>query len=419
MKRKHGLLKKAAELSILCGLKVNLVFSDIQPSVFHVFANDCAYKIEYDKFLNENFIKEKSVFHEYSIFDYPFEVIGDQETKVIVEPVIQRLDYNEFMGNNKKNLETIRDTNLKKREPFKNTLKGGSSVKSTTQVPIVLTFDSEKLNNNQKYCHSDVKENQIENISDLPSYKHKFLGFYTAPQEQKLIVESLLQVLNNRIRDNLTETDKRVKLDEHSVLFLIGRLFLHKYFGFSFCREREDHITTLLRHHIDFSSMVECMRLLNESAATQEIFDTKMTNFNNIMLGVLTNPASFDITSLASLRGGKCTGTLVSFIIRSLLQQVRLFDCMHSGEKNITADINAFVNLKNHLYVEKLIDSLLNIVVCQKNKIMILQNQGGKFMFKVESESFHRGDQDPRNSKNLEIFGEQQEKYTERDRNIF
>ena len=85
-KRKHGLLKKAAELSILCGLRVNLIFSDIHPTHFHIFNNDCQYKIEYNKFLSDNMIKETCTFSEYSIFDYPFEDISNLDTKFSIDP---------------------------------------------------------------------------------------------------------------------------------------------------------------------------------------------------------------------------------------------------------------------------------------------------------------------------------------------
>lgn len=47
-KRKNGLLKKAAELSLLCQLKLFLAFTDLNGNLINFYTPDCEFLNEFD-----------------------------------------------------------------------------------------------------------------------------------------------------------------------------------------------------------------------------------------------------------------------------------------------------------------------------------------------------------------------------------
>lgn len=416
MKRKHGLLKKAAELSILCGLKVSLVFSDIQPGVFHVFSNDCAHKVDYEAFLKDNFIKEKSTFHEYSIFDYPFESVGDQESRVIVEPLAERRDFGGFMIKSKLGDFDKKDTNLKKREPMKGSTKAGSLLKSTGQVPIVLTFDAgDKIKQEAKTTISEPKFLPQAPLVENPSYKYKFIGLEGVSTDQKFIADSFLTDLDTKLKGHLEDIEKKGHTDEDSIVLLMTRCFLRKYLGFSYESRLEEHMIELLRSLIDFNSMLNCIQTLRDQIPSNDLFLFKLKQFNNLLINALVDPANFDSSSLTSLRGGKSIEPIVSFFVRSLLQQVRLLDSMYSGEKSAPGDLGSFITLDNHHYVDRLLASVFNLVACQRGKFALSSTPVKKALFQAKSE-ISVPEMTPKDGKPVNFFGVNQEKFLDRDR---
>jgi SRF-type transcription factor (DNA-binding and dimerisation domain) len=68
-KRKHGLLKKAAELATLCGVKVCLLFTDLGESV-HYFSNEPGIKLEFDHTLKKK--RDGAFMYTYTLEDVAF-----------------------------------------------------------------------------------------------------------------------------------------------------------------------------------------------------------------------------------------------------------------------------------------------------------------------------------------------------------
>lgn len=422
MKRKHGLLKKAAELSILCGLKVSLVFSDIQPNIFHVFSNDCPYKVDYEGFLKDNFIKEKSVFNEYSIFDYPFESMADQESKILVEPPRERLEGETLIGKTM-NFETEkkeRDTNLKKREPLRSGSKGASNIKASAQVPIVLTFDAtNKMKTGLKMMETEPTLQMKPLMPELSSFKYTFVGFDGLSHDQKVEAQTFVGDLDLKLINHLDEAEIKGQPDEESICLLMARALLLKYLGFSQELSQKDHMTYLLRSLIDFDSILASINLLRELIPSNDQFFLKLKQFTNILINALVNPYGFEISCLTSLRGGKPILPLASFLIRSLLQQVRLLDSMTSGDKSAVSELGSFVNADNSQYVEQVIIAVLNIIASERSKTGLKSTPIKKPVFKIKSENSNQEqDQNSRENKPLNLFGASQEKYLERDRKL-
>lgn len=419
MKRKHGLLKKAAELSILCGLKVSLVFSDIQPNIFHVFSNDCPYKVDYENFLKDNFIKEKSTFNEYSIFDYPFESMTDQESKIVVDPPKDKQETELLMGKAHQFETEKKETSLKKREPLRSGNKGGSNVKATSQVPIVLTFDAtDKMMIIPKMMENEGPIQRKMSGSELQSFKYKFLGLEGLSQDQKCQAENFIADLDIKLLSHFEDVENKGQPDEESINLLIGRTFLLRYFGFSQENKQEDHMTYLMRSLIDFGSMLSCIQSIRELSVSTDQYSLKLRQLSNVLINALVNPFGFEVGSLTSLRAGKPIFPLVGFLIRSLLQQIRLLDSMHSGEKTAYGELGAFISSENFQYVEVLIASAFNIISSQRGKTFFKSTPIKKNVFNVKSENSNNDPHLPREIKPHHLFGTSQEKFLERDRSL-
>ena len=364
MKRKHGLLKKAAELSILCGLKVNLVFSDIQANIFHIFSNDCNYKIDYEQFLRDNIIKDESTFMEYSIFDYPFENISSHESKVTIIPEftkddLKKADENPYLR------ERGKKDNLKKRDPKKADV---GQPTSKLQVPVVLTFDLDKQENAFQQRQKLQASNLEKYRQDLDSMNYKFIGMEGITVHQASSVEEFLKDLDQRITSNLNLTETGEKMGCSFPNFFMAKELIQAYFGFSQTpRLHDNQLRDLLRLHIDTASMISALGNIRDSTSS-EPYETKITRFCDVVVGLVIKPNHFKAHDLATLRPGKPITLLLSFFIKSVLQQIEIFDGLYAGtDSRVGArESQSLIHSYNRKYVEQLISTFFNLIACQR-----------------------------------------------------
>lgn len=410
-KRKHGLLKKAAELSILCGLKVSLVFSDIQSQNYHVFANDSGYKVDYDQFLRDNMVKEKSTFFEYSIFDYPFDNIGNHESKVVVDPESSVMVIDSSMvKQSDKNKKDI----LKKREPKRGELKK-EMVKP--QVPILITFDAD--NNSESDRKLKNVETQQINISSqevirIPRYK--FLGLPQISSGHALVAEAFLRDLDQRLSLIAEDQTKKDKLESMTILLILAKQFLLRFFGFSEKSHLvEDHTTVLLRTNIDINSMINALLLIKESALSGN-YQVKLSQFCDLIAMVLTNPSGYEASSFCTLRCGKSIANVYIFFIKSVLQQIRVLDSLYSGDHNENALTRDLINPNIIRYAEDIIASVFNLIAYRRFKNGRLNLRKPTLL--VASEVTPQESIPIPEFKPFSLFGLPTDKFSERDRKL-
>lgn len=334
-KRKHGLLKKAAELSILCGLRVNLLFSDIHSSTFHVFNNDCEYKIDYEQFMKENLIKETCTFNEYTIFDYPFDDIS----------------------NHPKYSTIALENPLSKRPP--------------QSAP---TLD-------------DIKREDME--SHLPAIRYVDINGMT--QEQRATIDAVVADLDTLLRSQLESQEKRKKSEVEVLTLIAGKQLVMAYFNFTErLNHTDDYSGLLLRQNIGVAAMASAFGSLLFLEAENKM--TKLKILVDSLVGLLVNPSGFNKSTFGAVRSGKSVIAVFTYLIASVLQQIRMFDTLYSGEMPGSVVHSAIV-IDNIKYVERVVDSMLNIMAFSKFKFL-----SGKAI-KLESSS-------PPRNRNFQASGE-------------
>jgi hypothetical protein len=274
-------------------------------------------------------------------------VVEPQSTTVKVEhSMMDQLDKHKKEG-------------LKKREPKKGEVKA-EMIKP--QVPIVITFDADvNLQLDRKAKVPDPTLTALHNQEIIKIPRYKFLGMSDITAEHAAVAESFLKDIDQRLCQASEDEPGKYRIDTQIILLLMAKQFLLRFFGFSEkAHLLEDHVTVLLRMHIDCASMAAALLVVKESCQGG-LYLQKLSQFCDLLIMVLTNPSGFEVTSLSGLRSGKPMANVYVFFIKSVIQQINVLDSIYSRDiREIPG--NSMINHEISRYAEDMISSTFNMI---------------------------------------------------------
>jgi hypothetical protein len=308
-------------LSILCGLKVQLIFSDIEnPQAYHSFVNECPRNIHMKSFVSDNNIHDDCVFYDYSIFDYPFENIGPDSQKVSVKgiPVVDELaDLGKRHRIDFELLECIPTRDDRKRT--KNAHMKLDSALIKVDEPLEPTLNH------------ITSEHHLDKLLDLMLRKPEF------NDDQQLPWRSA---------------------DEQAIILSSAKLFLRGYFG-----QDSDHMASVLRKFVPLSQMKELLKKINETAHPRTAAE-KIRSYVYFFTELIVNPSAYDPTGSAPLKSAEAFSTVFGFFTRQTLQNIRLLDGLYSGDRR-KACIK-LITFDSLPYIETLLWSFFNLLLFER-----------------------------------------------------
>ena len=330
-------------------MKVSLLFSDIKQNLFHVFSNDCEYRIGYEQFLKDNRIKEDCTFLEYSIFDYPFENSLDEEheNKVVVEQVKQlQACLNELKGpplDKEPGLDL-----LKKRDSRAELGSAGGEAESRSQKKLQTAEEEER------------KARLVMN---------KFVGMDAVGPETTAAVESFMSDLDSLVKAALDGSEKKKRSDEELIVLLTTRQLVAKYFCFTDkLYFLEEHFSLVIREKISLSHMTAALQSFrcrgpasSNDLAQLESAIPKLRLFADSLVELIVNPSNFDINSFSSRKGGKSIISVFIFMLKNFLQQSRVLEALYS-ENSGQNNLRGLIQEDNLRYVADSINCALNFM---------------------------------------------------------
>jgi len=297
-------LKKAAELSILCGLRINLVFSDIQSHVYHVFANDSPFTVDYKELFRDAKRREGGTVYEYAVNDYPFE----------------------------KSLEGIMKTEVEDRE--------------------IKRMDEEKRK-------AEIEEmKQLLTPDDIPISKIEPLGS-SRVQDQLASINTdwFTQDIDTSLK-NIWETGGD---DESSIVLLSAKQLVESF------KLPEDHSGNLLSTCLTPNTVNGLMLSSRSKQHTSPLIVQKLKSLTDTMADALIHPKLPSTAPTGLARPPKAISSLLVFLVKSFIQQIRLLDGLYSNDARMN-DIRSLVSSSNCKYVEQMIGSILNIIALNRFK---------------------------------------------------
>lgn len=316
------MLKKAAELSILCGLKVQLIFSDIEnTSTFHSFVNECPRNVHMNSFVSDNKIHDDCTFYDYSIFDYPFESIGADSQKLHVKG-LPRVDEIAELGKRQRIDADLIDA-VPNRDERKRT--------KTTHTKLDTGFYKPEDEHAEPALNHYTSEAHLEKLLDM------FLRKPDIPEES-----------NTLWRSN----------DEQTVIMASAKLFLRAFFG-----QDADHLSTVLKQFVPVSQMKEMLKMVNQTGSPKSAAE-KLRSYVYFLTELVVNPSAYDPTGSAPLKSAEAFSTVFGFFTRQTIQNIRLLDGLYSGERRRPcAKLITFDSLP---YVETMLWAFFNLLLFER-----------------------------------------------------
>lgn len=350
---------------------MNLIFSDIKANTFHVFNNDCEYKIDYDQFVKENRLKESTSFLEYTIFEYPFDDCEESthQNRIMVEL--------EKINHDNENTKEETPINLFKEDQFLGFNESLRKRDSRPESNFPFDFDFR-----QKKIKMDMDDRRLMPV------KQKFVGLDRLTYEETSIVDNFVEDINFMIENIVDNLDKKTRTDEDLIVLLTTKELITKYFCFTEkVKFQEEHFSVIMKNKILMTCMLERLSGLlkkgnvqSNEPNTQDNGLSAIKQLADSLIDLIVNPSNFDLNSFKSKRAGKSVITVFIFMVKNFIQQARVLDAIYS-ENGSQNQLNGLIQEQNIRYITQTINSALNFMAFEHFRNHPLSSSRAKMMF--------------------------------------
>lgn len=303
-KRKMGLLKKAAELATLCGVKVSLLFSDLMDN-YHYYTNDPKVGVDLESVIKDK-KKGDSILVNYKTSDYPFKSIKEEQKGPLqsIEP-IRELKSSGLMLQ-KRGPQLKIDTN-----PSESTGKGRSTM-SVTGDMIGHADDRERSFRISASCLSS-SDSQISGTSEL--------CLKGLDSKSARIVKEFVGDLDILSRKLASEKVPSINRDKDIVVTSLLSQLVACYFK-SPIDDSPSLAGEKLRSAVSVQNIVSTIAALKLKEKTLDVSLSSMESFADNLLEIVTKPHSA-CKPIDLLVGPKGSSIMLYVQLKGYFQQIK------------------------------------------------------------------------------------------------
>lgn len=322
---------------------MQLLFSDIEENTFHVFSNDCANNFNFEEFMKKNAIQEEARFYSYSIFDYPFETIGEESQQVTV-PKVHPDELSLVKRAKLEPLEEIQESTPLKRVKVEGMTEIADDKFDLDKKPMsrtALFF--------QNSVTGDTKEGDV-----------------------KFKLEKFITEIDGTIKTILELNHPKKQPDDDILTLLIAKLFSTSYINssdYATSNHSNDHLSKLLTTYLPMPVMIDYLENRKQKifGGHDSGFLGKVRPLSDSLTELIMSPTMFNPSTFGSARPGKSPSSIFCYCIQTFLQQIRVMDAMFSYEER-NDGIKGLISLDNLKYVGEIIKCTLNLIAYERFK---------------------------------------------------
>ena len=324
-KRKYGLLKKAAELATLCGVKICLLFSDLLDGV-HYLSNDPNMTDSIEQAFSAQ-KKAGAFLYSYTLDDvgpadqYPFKGMGEDRKSTLrsIYPsnrsqLSKRRRGSSFSEDESAGLESEDEILMPKPVPL---LSGVPRLQPAAQVPappepMLLAVPAiEKRDPQHRSDHTSSTGYILKNMSET----------------SKNIFESFLAGVDNLMETTLKPSNKDIKRDEDVVSLVLLRHIIHRYFS----TDISDAIGSLMRSKIREEDLLSSISNIRFKDKNPDMILIVIKQMNDNLLESIINPSTFN-SQIDIQKAGKSLVNIFIFLVKNFYQQIKTMRSIYCEE---------------------------------------------------------------------------------------